>query len=257
MIPVASSEAPLHPDQARLEVRGLTRAFGEHYALVELDATWVGGEVCALLGPNGAGKSTLLNLLSTLMAATEGTLSLNGVTLTRQTAPSLRRQIGFVGHQTMIYEELSAFENLKFFAQLYEAWPSELRGASSAQNEWIMARLDEVGLQEAAHRPAGGFSRGMCQRLTLARALIPSPSVLLLDEPFTGLDREGIDQACELIAAQRDRGAIVIMSSHDLESTERLANRALILKRGRRCRFDELSGAQGGLLKLYQRSVNA
>lgn len=240
-----------------LEVKGLTRAFGEHYALVDLDATWESGKVCALLGPNGAGKSTLLNLLSTLMVATEGEIILNGVTLSRQTSAQLRGKIGFVGHQTMIYDELTAHENLTFFAQLYQAWPKEIAQREEDRAEWIDQRLAEVGLLHASSRLAGGFSRGMMQRLTLARALLPSPSVLLLDEPFTGLDRDGVDQACQMIQLQRERGAVVIMSSHDFDTTQRLANQALILQRGRRRAFVSFTQEERSLVDLYQESLSS
>ena len=244
-----------------LEARGLTRSFGEHYALISLDAQWYQGEVCALLGPNGSGKSTLLNLLSTLMSPSEGELWLSGERLTRKNVTHLRHHIGFVGHQTMIYGALTALENLAFFAQLYQAWPAELMTRSASRDEarerWLLERLEEVGLRDFARRHTHGFSRGMAQRLTLARALLPAPQILLLDEPFTGLDREGIDQMCQLIDQERARGATVIMSSHDFETTERLADRLLVLKRGRLCTFESITrGERGDLLSRYQRSLS-
>ena len=245
-----SNHTPIH-----VEVVKLTKAFGEHYALVEVSAQWRRGEVCALLGPNGAGKSTLLNLLSTLTAASEGEISLNGVKLSRKTAVSIRKKIGFVGHQTMIYPALTALENLRFFAQIYDCWPSAVGRQSSAQEAWLLDRLKAVGLDEAAHRIVSGFSRGMSQRLTLARALLPNPSLLLLDEPFTGLDRAGIGQVCTLIREARDSGATVILSSHDLETTESISDRALILKRGRLQSLVSLQAQGSSLLDLYQGSV--
>ena len=242
--------------QVSLEVRGLTKSFGEHYALIELDVVWYQAEVCALLGPNGAGKSTLLNLLSTLHAASEGEILLNGQVLSRQSAADLRKSIGFVGHQTMIYGALSAVENLSFFAELYDCWPSDL--SANQRQDWLLEQLKNVGLEQAAHRLASGFSRGMCQRLTLARALLPKPSVLLLDEPFTGLDRAGIEQVCNLILKAKNRGATVILSSHDLESTQAISDRALILKSGRLQGLYTLDKTKvhGSLLELYQGSVN-
>ena len=232
-----------------LRVSGLTRAFGEHYALIELDATFKGGEVCALLGPNGAGKSTLMNLLSTLMSPSEGELWLDGQALSVVGAQALRARVGFVGHHTMIYGTLSAYENLEFFAKLYNLTPLE------GLHERVMSALEEVGLSEAARRPASGFSRGMAQRLSLARALLPEPSVLLLDEPFTGLDQEGIASAERLILKHKERGAVVIASSHDLAVMERISDVALMLKRGRRAFFGPLSATEP-LAQLYQRSVS-
>lgn len=251
--------------EAVIEARGLTRSFGEHYALLELNAAWYAGEVCALLGPNGSGKSTLLNLLSTLMSPSEGGLWFEGAQVTRKNVATLRAQIGFVGHATMIYGTLTALENLRFFADLYQAWPTTLvdEGSSlkEAREEWLLDRLDTVGLSEFAGRPASGFSRGMAQRLTLARALLPSPKILLLDEPFTGLDREGIDQVCGLIERERERGATVVLSSHDFETTERLADRLIVLKRGRLRAAESLSQTgssktSGALLERYQRSLS-
>ena len=194
--------------------------------------------------------------MSTLHAASEGEILLNGQVLSRQSAADLRKSIGFVGHQTMIYGALSALENLSFFAELYDCWPSDLSGHQ--RQEWLLEQLKNVGLEQAAHRLASGFSRGMCQRLTLARALLPKPSVLLLDEPFTGLDRAGIDQICDLILKAKNRGATIILSSHDLESTQAISDRALILKSGRLQGLYTLNKtkAHGSLLELYQGSVN-
>lgn len=232
-----------------LRVERLTRAFGEHYALVELSATFRGGEVCALLGPNGAGKSTLMGLLSTLMSPTEGEISLDGRPLSVVGARALRALIGFVGHHTMVYGALTALENLVFFGELYGLRPAEGLEALA------LRRLDEVGLAGAARRAAGGFSRGMAQRLSLARALLHDPAVLLLDEPFTGLDQEGIAQAEALIADRRARGAVVIASSHDLGVMERLSDSLLVLRGGRRV-YHGPAGAGGlSLAARYHLSV--
>ena len=231
-----------------LRVKGLTKSFGEHYALIELDATFRGGEVCALLGPNGAGKSTLMNLLSTLMTPSEGELWVDGRSLSEVGARALRARIGFVGHHTMVYGALTAAENLTFFAQLYGLRHPE------GLDQLVAERLEEVGLSETARRPAAGFSRGMAQRLSLARALLPDPAVLLLDEPFTGLDQEGIAQAEALIHKHKARGAAVIASSHDLGVMERISDVALMLKRGRKAYSGPLTG-DPSLAALYQRSV--
>ena len=118
-----------------------------------------------------------------------------------------------------------------------------------------MSQLDRVGLSEFAHRPVSGFSRGMAQRLSLARALLPNPSVLLLDEPFTGLDQAGIAQAEALILEQRAKGAVIILSSHDLSVTERLCDRVLILRRGRCVFYGELKINEFGLKEQYHRSI--
>ena len=234
---------------ALLQVHKLTRAFGEHYALIDVDAEFKGGELTVLLGPNGAGKSTLMNLLSTLMAPSEGGFCLNGQALSEVGGGALRHHIGYVGHHTFIYGALSAFENLMFFGRLYGLKPSE------GLEAFIEARLIEVGLKEAMHRKAGGFSRGMAQRLTLARALLPNPQLLLLDEPFTGLDQSGIEQVCALIEKQRNQGSIIILSSHDLNLTNRLYQSVLILKRGRVIYSGDPRTQGLTLLDLYQEKV--
>ena len=118
-----------------------------------------------------------------------------------------------------------------------------------------MERLAAVGLKEAAYRLANGFSRGMSQRLTLARALLPTPSLLLLDEPFTGLDRSGIQQISQLLIKARDAGATIIVSSHDLDTTAAISDRALILNRGRLRTLVSLDQGSPSLMALYQGSV--
>jgi heme exporter protein A len=235
-----------------LSVQGLTRVFGEHYALIELTAEFYGGEVCALLGPNGAGKSTLMHLLSTLMKASEGKILIDQQDITQFSAHKVRNMIGYVGHQTMLYPSLTAFENLKFFAQLYQLNPKQ------GLERLIMQSLEEVGLAEVAHRSVNGFSRGMTQRLTLARAFLPRPKILLLDEPFTGLDQAGIEQSLSLLRSHKQRGTVIILSSHDLNTVDKIYDRLLILKRGRLAFYGPaLSSEHTSLIHYYQQSISA
>ena len=202
---------------------GLGRAYGDHYAVAALNATFPAGEVTAVLGPNGAGKSTVLRMLSTLLAPTEGRVRYGSVDRPSG-SPDVRSVIGYVGHELMIYPSLTARENLRFFGRLY--------GVTDPADT-IDALLDEVGLPLDKDRPVDGFSRGMGQRLALARAVLHQPSLLLLDEPFTGLDDRGVQIALELFARLREEGAIVVLASHDLTITGTLATRMLVLKRGR------------------------
>jgi heme exporter protein A len=222
-----------------IRTRDLGRAFDEHYALIGLNAVFPAGTATAILGPNGAGKSTLIGMLSTRQSPTEGEVifgdGLKG--------PMLRSLISYVGHRTMVYTDLSARENLDFFAKMFGLTDMHAR---------IDALLDEVGLQHAKDRPVAGFSRGMAQRLTLARALLPNPGVLLLDEPLTGLDQAGVEDALALFGKVRDRGAIVIMASHDLAATNQLVDRALVLVDGRKAYEGPV---QGDLVEVYQRAV--
>ncbi len=231
----------MSPNGQALCVRGLGRIYDDHYALVALDATFPAGTITALLGPNGAGKSTLMGMLSTLARPSEGEVTLGGAAL--DDSPAMRGRIGYVGHRTMLYGPLSARENLHFFGRLYGV--PELAGR-------VDALLAEVGLARDADRPVEGFSRGMAQRLTIARALLPEPAVVLLDEPFTGLDQDGLVVASRMIAARRDAGAAVVLASHDLALTATLADRALMLQRGRKV-FE--GPVEGDLAALYRERV--
>ena len=233
-----------------LAVHNLTRAFGEHYALIELNAEFHAGEICALLGPNGAGKSTLMHLLSTLMQASEGKILINQKDIRRLPAHRVRSMIGYVGHQTMLYPSLTAYENLMFFARLYQLQQK------NDLHTLVMDALIEVGLDHVAHRPVQGFSRGMSQRLTLARAFLPKPAILLLDEPFTGLDQSGIEQSITLLQSHKDRGAIIIISSHDLHTIEQIFDKLLILKRGRLAFHGTLDSSSVSLAHYYQQCVD-
>ena len=234
-----------------LAVQNLTRAFGEHYALIELTAEFYAGEICALLGPNGAGKSTLMHLLSTLMQSSEGQILINQKDIRRLPAHRVRSMIGYVGHQTMLYPSLTAYENLMFFARLYQLQKEH------DLDSLVMNALTEVDLSHVAHRPVQGFSRGMSQRLTLARAFLPQPAILLLDEPFTGLDQAGIEQSVALLQSHKDRGAIIIISSHDLHTVEQIYDRLLILKRGRLAFHGTITEPNVSLAQYYQQSVES
>ena len=196
----------------------------------------------AVLGPNGAGKSTLLKLLSLLSQPTEGHVELGGVRA-NGLSNQHRRLVGYVGHKTMLYDALSATENLTFFAHLYG-----LSGVSTLVQRWV----DAVGLGEDAHRPVSDFSRGMRQRLSIARALLHEPLVVLLDEPFTGLDQGGLKMATSMIEQARNRGAAIIMVSHDLPVASKVADHALILRRGRKMFHGPV---HGDLAETYQASV--
>ena len=229
------------PLEGGVRVQGLGRVYDDHYALVGLDAHFPPRTVTALLGPNGAGKSTLMGILSTLSRASEGTASLGASTL--EDGGKVRARIGYVGHATMVYGVLGARENLHFFGKLYGV--TDLK---DKVDHWV----ERVGLARDADRPVSGFSRGMAQRLTLARALLPEPTLLLLDEPFTGLDQSGVELGVELFGERRDAGAVVVLASHDLKTTARLADRALILRRGRKV----YEGAiEGDLADLYHRQI--
>jgi heme exporter protein A len=221
-----------------VSVRGLSKRYGQHRALIGVDLDLAAGRVCALLGPNGAGKSTLLGVVSTLVRPSGGEVEYRDGTVVRPHDDGLRREIGVLAHASLVYGELDAEENLRFWADMYDV-PD---GAARAT-----ALLDEVGLEPSARRrPARTYSRGMTQRLSLARALLPRPRLLLLDEPFTGLDRTGaLSLARSIEAAKRD-GCMVLVITHDLEAIAGVTDHVAVIRRGKivhEVRADAASGA--------------
>lgn len=224
------------PSKARLEsaeARGVSKVFGRQRALHQVDLKLTPGRVTALLGPNGSGKTTLLSLFSTLSRPTSGTMHFGQ--LPPERAKEARGAIGLLSHHAMAYGDLSALENVTFYARLYQTEEPRARAE---------ALLREFGLEDAMHRPASTFSRGMLQRLGLARALVGSPSLVLLDEPFTGLDQRSITRVVENVRALRDTHAMVLLVSHDLGIVAELADEAVLLARGRV--RHQLSGWTGG-----------
>ena len=181
------------------------------------------GEVVALLGPNGAGKTTLLRVLALLLRPSAGRLALFGLD-TADASPSLRSRIGWVGHESACYPDLTAAENLAFYAALFRLSEPARR---------VHEALAWSGLDSTGRRPVRAFSRGMSQRLALARALLHTPDLLLLDEPFTGLDQEAITTLQEKLAALAQAGHTIIMATHDVERVQPIATRFAILRRGR------------------------
>jgi len=206
-----------------VEIQKVAKRYGSERALAGVTLELRAGSMCALLGHNGAGKTTLLGVLSTLVRPTAGgvTYRSGGKSIDGE---DVRREIGMLAHQSLCYAELSAIENLELFAGLYS-----VDGSAAA----IKAVLDRVGLDERARgRAARTYSRGMMQRLALARALLTKPSLLLLDEPFTGLDRGGALALGEQLGELKASGAIVVVVTHDLEAIANRTDHVAILRRG-------------------------
>jgi heme ABC exporter ATP-binding subunit CcmA len=202
-----------------LEARGLAKRFGPIVALRPLDLSLRRGRVLAVLGPNGAGKSTLLRLLAGLARPSAGSVSVAGDAADRR---ARRARIGLVAHATGLYPALTARENLAFAARLHGVAQPEQRA------DELLARLELDGL---ADRRAGTFSRGTAQRVAIARALVHEPEVLLLDEPFTGLDARAADLLEQMLREVGSRRSVVF-SSHDAARVARLADEALLLVSG-------------------------
>ncbi len=225
--------------------RGIKVAFGPTVVLrgVDLDVPW--GARLALLGPNGAGKSTLLRALATLGRPNGGTVRVAGCDALADPV-TVRRSIGVVAHQTYLYDELSALENLRFYGALYDV--PDLEGR-------IAALLDRVGLTGKRNARAGSLSRGQQQRLTLARALLHDPPLLLLDEPDTGLDLAAFALLETLLIGD---ARTVLMTTHNLRQAARLCDRYAILAGGRIVREGLLAkGDDAGLEAVYRRYTGA
>lgn len=206
-----------------VEARGLTRSYGSVRALSGVDLTLGAGEVLLLLGPNGAGKSTLLRSLAGLLRPEAGTVTVAGRALNGDD-PGARRPIGLLSHQSLLYDELTLLENLVLAARLYDL-PEPRRLAAAA--------LEAQGLLQLQDDRPRSLSRGMQQRAAIARALLHRPRLLLLDEPFTGLDAMAGDRLLTLLAAQRSpERAMVIVTHHAAEAWE-LATRVGVLVGGR------------------------
>jgi heme exporter protein A len=218
-----TSSPPTAPfDFDTLTVHEVSRAYGRRRALSRVSFRASAGDVVGILGPNGAGKSTLLGILSTLLRPTSGTATY-GTHATADPA-ALRGRIGVLGHDLFLYPELTARENLRFFADLYEV-PDAARRVTDA--------LDQARLTDRADDTASSFSRGMRQRLALERALIHHPRLVLLDEPFTGLDDASAALLVARLRSLASNGTIVVLATHDLDLADGWLSQAVFLREGR------------------------
>ena len=209
--------------------RRVSRSFGPRKAVDDVSFELPDKAFLSIFGPNGAGKTTLLKVLSTLLPITgKGSASVCGFDVKTE-AEELRRRIGIISHNPLLYRDLSAEENLQFFAELY---------CIPNPKERIDELLEAVELKHRRYDVVRGFSRGMTQRLSIARALLPKPEVLFLDEPYSGLDPHASDILDSLIANIREKHTFV-MVSHDLNKGLELASHALILSRGQIVLYDE------------------
>jgi len=204
-----------------LRAHGLSKRFGPLTALAPLDLELAGGRGLAVLGPNGAGKTTLLRLLAGLARPSAGTIELAGE---RGTRAARRKAIGLVGHASFLYPTLTTRENLLLTARLHGlASPGERAARILAEEE----------LGSIAERRAGALSRGLAQRAAIARALVHDPPLVLLDEPWTGLDAPAAERLSRRLAALQRAGRALVIVTHDLARIPDLAARALVLVRGR------------------------
>ena len=231
-------------DFTSLTFTDVSRHFGRRRALARVSFTAGAGQVVALLGANGSGKSTLLSIAATLLDPSSGAVRYGSETA-RSGGAGLRGRIGLLGHDLYIYPELTASENLRFFADLY---------GLDAASERVAAALASAALTDRADDAVAAFSRGMRQRLALERALLHEPRLALLDEPFTGLDDVSSEALRARIRRLRDAGGIVLVTTHELEAIEPIVDSAYLLAAGR---LEPLAPGSGSLRDRYRRQARA
>jgi heme exporter protein A len=206
-----------------IKIEGLSKSFGSFYALRDVNLEMNSGEYWIIVGPNGAGKTTLLKIIATLSRPSKGKINING-SISEENRLYIRKQIGFIGHQSFLYDNLTAEENLKFYSRMYQL---------SNAVERISSILQRVGLWERKHDLVRTFSRGMQQRLSIGRALLTDPNIVLLDEPFSGLDQSAIDNFVELFTSLISPDRVIIMTTHNLQLGLQLASHFAILSKGK------------------------
>lgn len=215
-----------------LSARGVSRRFGHRYAIKDASFDVFSGDVLLFMGHNGAGKTTLIRLLAGLLKPSEGRICRSAI-------------LSVVAHDSMVYESLTGSENLKFFARLYGVRDSNR----------IDALLDRVGLTEFADRQVTAYSRGMVQRLAIARALLPDPELLLLDEPLTGLDEAAAGMVRELFAEMREHGRAVVVATHQVVELADRATTVGHLVNGELLAVEPAAGRDGADLQARQREL--
>ncbi len=205
-----------------IEVSGLSKHFGSATALGKVDFALPAGQFLTVFGPNGAGKTTMMRIIATLARASDGHVRIFGQD-THVAPAAVRRRIGLVTHRSLLYASLSAYDNVLFFARMF--------GVHDAA-ERARAILADLGLEHRMGDPVQTYSRGMEQRAAIARALVHDPDILLLDEPFSGLDPDATARLRDLLVAPRGKPRTIILTSHDLTHGADLADRVAILARG-------------------------
>lgn len=231
-------------DFETVSLHDVSRHFGRRRALSRVSLTASAGEVVGLLGPNGAGKSTLIGILATLVAPTSGRVQYGPHGAHDAGADALRRRIGLLAHDLYLYPELTARQNLDFFARLY--------GLDARST--VDRALESASLSDRGDDDVSGFSRGMRQRLALERALLHRPRLVLLDEPFTGLDDRAVSIVSDRLRTLAADGTIVLLATHDLDVADGLVHRVVLIREGRLV-SDEAAGP--GLRARYRALIGS
>ncbi len=216
-----NDNVPIRMNGVTIEVQGLARRYGSRWALADVTFRVPPATVLMVAGHNGAGKSTLFRVLATAIRPDRGTVRVGGFDLVKQ-RQDVRKLTALLSHQSYLYESLTARENLEVVA--------DHLGASRAG---VAEALEQVGLASRANDAVATFSAGMRKRLSFARVLLQEPGVVLLDEPYGALDPAGFDLIDRVIGELKRRGATILMATHQLERSAKLADRALVLEQGR------------------------
>ena len=237
---ISSSGPPI------VEVVELTRVFGTRRALAGVTFALAPGECLALFGPNGAGKTTLLRCLAGLLRPTSGDARIAGIRLPGGAAA--RSRVGLISHHSMLYEALSPRENVSFAARLYGVRDPKLRVEDS---------LRRMSMLERADAPVRSLSRGMQQRVSIARAMVHAPQLVLADEPYSGLDDSGARALTALLGELRSAGTAIIVVTHNLVEGLSLATHAAVMQRGRFVRYDSVDRIDAGAYSATDREALA
>ena len=227
---------------ASVDIKGLNKTFDGYSALKDVSLQIRYGESIAIFGPNGAGKTTLIKILATIMSPSSGTILIDGLNI-RESAEEARRKIGVVSHNTYLYGNLSAYENLDYYRRLYDVPATRIKEVA------LM-----VGMQSRLHSHINTLSRGMQQRFSIARALLHNPSIILLDEPETGLDQQALSFLWNELKGSGQEKRTIVIASHNLERGLEVADRVIIISRGKVVYQNAAQNLTLGELKeIYQR----
>ena len=216
--PIVNDSNPVHEDAPIVVVSNLTKQFGRFAALRAVNAEFVAHRLYAILGDNGAGKTTLLRILAGLIAPTRGTVSILGQSDLR----TVCREVGYMAHPSLLYDEMSGMENLRYFAELY----------GIKDNRRCAEVISAVKLDPELARPVGQYSQGMRQRMSLARALLHDPKILLLDEPFSNVDIGSAREMVKLLTEMRDQGKTIFVVTHQASLLEGAADEFVWMEAG-------------------------
>lgn len=206
-----------------IQIKKLTKQADNKLILRGIDLSITQGETVAILGPNGAGKSTLLKVLATLIKPTSGLVKINGLDLKKDHI-EVKKMFGYLPHSSLLYDHYTPLENLMFFGNLY--------GVKDVENR-ARQLVNEVGLSFFINEPVKNFSRGMIQRIAIARAIIHEPKIMLLDEPHTGLDQGAITILNDVVLSMKDKGCTTLMVTHDFKQAAAICDRIIIVKNGK------------------------